>query len=133
MNYVDVPEQRVLFVEPSRPSHRFDHFIGVQEAFFDYHFHGNVSTRYDFDLRVSEFSLSSLIFGASCSTTSSSEYGFLEPEIIIGFNTTWERSGGLEKDTNSGLNSVVQSPRDDFVFVANAYRQDFLIRLSPVR
>ena len=33
----------------------------------------------------------------------------------------------LEKDTNSGLNSIVQRPRDDFVFVANAYRQDFLI------
>ncbi|MEQ1548836.1 MAG: hypothetical protein ABL918_09355, partial [Chakrabartia sp.] len=30
----------------------------------------------------------------------------------------------LEKDTNSGLNSVVQRPRDDLVFVANLYRQD---------
>ena len=33
VNYVDVPERRVLFVEPSRPSHRLDHFLGVQEAF----------------------------------------------------------------------------------------------------
>ena len=33
----------------------------------------------------------------------------------------------LEKDTNSGLNSIVQSPRDDFVLFANVYRQDFLI------
>src|SRR3546814_10078002 len=48
VNYVDVPERRVLFVEPSKPSHRLDHFVGVQEAFFDYHFR-NVSTRYDFD------------------------------------------------------------------------------------
>jgi hypothetical protein len=33
----------------------------------------------------------------------------------------------LEKDTNSGLNAVLQRPRDDWVFVANVYRQDFLI------
>jgi hypothetical protein len=33
----------------------------------------------------------------------------------------------LEKDTNSGLNAILQTPRDDFLFVANAYRQDFLI------
>src|SRR5690606_14903494 len=33
----------------------------------------------------------------------------------------------LEKDTNSGLNAVLQRPRDDFLFVANVYRQDFLI------
>ena len=38
VNYVDVPERRVLFVEPSRPSHRLDQFLGVQEAFVDYHF-----------------------------------------------------------------------------------------------
>jgi hypothetical protein len=38
MNYVDVPERRVLFVEPSRGTTRFDHFVGVQEAFVDYHF-----------------------------------------------------------------------------------------------
>ncbi|MBX9727507.1 MAG: hypothetical protein K2X31_01240, partial [Sphingopyxis sp.] len=30
----------------------------------------------------------------------------------------------LEKDTNSGLNDVTQTPRDDFVFIANLYRQD---------
>src|SRR5204862_534977 len=30
-------------------------------------------------------------------------------------------------DTNSGLNSVTHTPRRDWVFVANLYRQDFLI------
>ena len=48
VNHVDVPERRVLHVEPSKPSHRTDHFVGVQELFFDYHFR-NVSDRYDFD------------------------------------------------------------------------------------
>jgi hypothetical protein len=33
----------------------------------------------------------------------------------------------LQKDTNSGLNSVIAHPRDDLVLVANVYRQDFLI------
>ncbi|MCB2067173.1 MAG: hypothetical protein KDE15_11120, partial [Erythrobacter sp.] len=33
----------------------------------------------------------------------------------------------LEKDTNSGLNDPTQAPRSDWVFLANVYRQDFLI------
>ncbi len=33
----------------------------------------------------------------------------------------------LEKDTNSGLNAVLQTPRDDFLLIGNIYRQDFLI------
>lgn len=47
-NYVNVPEKRVLFVQPSKPSHRTDYFLGVQEAFVDYHIR-NVSDRYDFN------------------------------------------------------------------------------------
>src|SRR3546814_6787790 len=46
INYVDVPERRVLDVRPSKKSHRFDHFVGVQEAFIDKHL-GNDSDRYD--------------------------------------------------------------------------------------
>jgi hypothetical protein len=47
-NYVDVSERRVLFVEPTKGTSRLDTWIGVQEAFVDYHFR-NVSYRYDFD------------------------------------------------------------------------------------
>ena len=47
-NYANVPEKRVLDVRPTKPTHRFDEFIGVQEAFVDYHIR-NVSARYDFD------------------------------------------------------------------------------------
>ena len=39
------------------------------------------------------------------------------------YNLAWFRR--LEKDTNSGLNDVARAPRDDDVFVANLYRQDF--------
>ena len=48
INYVTVPERRVLFVEPSKGTKRLDHFLGVQEAFIDYHIR-NTSDRYDFD------------------------------------------------------------------------------------
>lgn len=126
LNYVDVPERRVLFVEPSRPSHRFDHFLGVQEAFFDYHFR-NVSTRYDFD---------SMRIGIQ--PFQSDFRGFLFNDQQLGLRFFGTRDNNrfqynlaafwrLEKDTNSGLNSVVQRPRDDWLFVANLYRQDFLI------
>ena len=126
INYVDVPEQRVLFVEPSKPSHRLDHFVGVQELFFDYHIR-NTSDRYDFD----SFRIGIQPFQADFR-------GFLFQDQQLGLRFFGTRDNNrfqynvaafwrLEKDTNSGLNAVLQSPRDDFLFIANAYRQDFLI------
>ncbi|MFA6220615.1 MAG: hypothetical protein WC692_12705 [Erythrobacter sp.] len=125
-NYVDVPERRVLFVEPSKPTHRFDHFLGVQEAFIDYHLR-NVSDRYDFD---------SVRIGIQ--PFQADFRGFLFNDQQLGLRFFGNRDNNrlqynlaafwrLEKDTNSGLNSVVQSPRNDLVFIANLYRQDFLI------
>ncbi|MCJ2177499.1 hypothetical protein [Novosphingobium album (ex Hu et al. 2023)] len=125
-NYVDVPEKRVLFVEPSKPSHRSDHFLGVQEAFVDYHLR-NTSDRFDFDsIRV------------GIQPFQADFRGFLFNDQQLGIRLFGNRDNNrvqynlaafwrLEKDTNSGLNSVVERPRDDFVFVANIYRQDFLI------
>ncbi|WP_234002375.1 hypothetical protein [Erythrobacter sp. AP23] len=126
LNYVDVPERRVLFVEPSKPSHRFDHFVGVQEAFFDFHFR-NVSDRYDFD---------SVRVGIQPFQADFRGFLFNDNQLGLRFFGTRDNNrfqynfGGfwrLEKDTNSGLNAVLQTPRDDFVFYVNAYRQDFLI------
>ncbi|HKR91078.1 hypothetical protein, partial [Novosphingobium sp.] len=125
-NYVNVPEKRVLFVQPSKPSHRSDHFLGVQEAFIDYHLR-NVSERYDFD---------SIRVGIQPFQTDFR--GFLFNDEQLGIRLFGNRDGNrfqynlaafwrLEKDTNSGLNSVVERPRDDFLFIANVYRQDFLI------
>ncbi|QYJ07779.1 hypothetical protein [Qipengyuania flava] len=126
LNYVDVPERRVLFVEPSKPSHRFDHFVGVQEAFFDYHFR-NVSDRYDFD---------SVRIGIQPFQADFRGFLFNDNQLGVRFFGTRDNNrfqynfGGfwrLEKDTNSGLNAILQTPRDDYVFYVNAYRQDFLI------
>jgi hypothetical protein len=127
VNYVDVPERRVLFVEPSRPSHRLDHFLGVQEAFVDYHFSQFDNDRFDF-----------ISIRAGIQPFQSDFRGFLFNDQQLGVRLFGSRDNNrfqfnlgafwrLEKDTNSGLNSVVKSPRDDLVFVANAYRQDFLI------
>lgn len=123
-SYVNVPEKRVLFVEPSKKSRRYDHFLGVQEAFVDYHIR-NVSDRYDFDsVRV------------GIQPFQADFRGFLFNDQQLGIRFFGNRDNNrfqynlaafwrLEKDTNSGLNSVVQRPRDDFVFHANVYRQDF--------
>ncbi len=127
VNYVDVPERRVLFVEPSRSSHRLDHFLGVQEAFVDYHFGQFDNDRFDF-----------LSIRAGIQPFQSDFRGFLFNDQQLGVRLFGSRDNNrfqfnlgafwrLEKDTNSGLNSVVQRPRDDLVFVANVYRQDFLI------
>lgn len=123
MNYVDVPERRVLNVEPSRPSHRFDHFLGVQEAFIDRHL-GNDSDRYDFhSIRV------------GIQPFQADFRGFLFNDNQLGVRIFGNRDNNrfqynlaafwrLEKDTNSGLNNVMVTPRRDWVFAANLYRQD---------
>lgn len=125
-NYAQVPERRILFVEPSKPTHRSDHFVGVQEAFVDYHIR-DTSDRYDFDsVRV------------GIQPFQSDFRGFLFNDQNLGIRLFGNRDNNrfqynvaafwrLEKDTNSGLNSVVQTPRDDWLFIANVYRQDFLI------
>nr|WP_232089963.1 hypothetical protein [Sphingomonas sp. HMP6] len=126
LNYANVPGRRVLSVNPSKPSHRFDGFIGVQEAFVDYHLR-NTSDRYDFmSVRV------------GIQPFQSDFRGFLFNDQQLGVRLFGNRDGNrfqfnlaafwrLEKDTNSGLNSVLKRPRDDWVLAANVYRQDFLI------
>jgi hypothetical protein len=125
LSYVNVPERRVLDVRPSAPSHRTDSFVGVQELFVDYHIR-NVSDRYDFD---------SVRIGIQ--PFQSDFRGFLFNDNQLGIRLFGNRQGNrlqynlalfwrLEKDTNSGLNSVITRPRDDLVLIANVYRQDFL-------
>ena len=124
VNYVAVAERRVLFVEPSKGTSRFDYALGVQEAFVDYHLR-NVSDRYDFDsvrVGVQPFQFDFR--------------GFLFNDQQLGLRLFGNRDNNrfqynlmaiwrLEKDTNSGLNNVLQAPRKDWVLHANLYRQDF--------
>lgn len=122
-NYAEAPEQQILSIKSSRPPNRFDDFLGVQEAFVDYHLR-NVSARYDFDsLRV------------GIQPFSSDFRGFLFQDNQLGVRLFGDRDDNrwqynlaffdlLEKDIDSGLNDVGQSPRKDYVAAANVYRQD---------
>ena len=98
-------------------------FVGIQEAFVDKHLR-NVSDRFDFDsIRV------------GIQPFSSDFRGFLFQDNQLGvrlfgnrrnnvnqYNLAWFRR--IEKDTNSGLNDVGKSLRDDDIFIANLYWQD---------
>lgn len=125
-NYANVPERRVLLVETSAPSRRYDHFVGVQEAFIDYHIR-NTSDRYDFDsIRV------------GIQPFQADFRGFLFNDQQLGVRLFGSRDNNrfqynvgafwrVNKDTNSGLNDLTTAPRDDYLFIGNLYRQDFLI------
>lgn len=123
-NYVDVAERRILFVEPSKGTSRFDYFLGVQELFVDYHIR-NVSDRYDFDsVRVGiqpfQFDFRGFLFNDQqlgvrlFGTRDNNRYQY---NLVAAVR--------LNKDTNSGLNDVTRLPRKDLVLHANLYRQDF--------
>ena len=125
VNYVNVPERRVLNVKPSKNSDRLDYFVGVQEAFIDYHLSKYDTSRYDFfSVRV------------GIQPFNQDFRGFLFQDENLGVRLFGNRDNNrlqfnlavirrLEKDTNSGLNSVVQTPRRDYLFLANVFRQDF--------
>ena len=123
-NYVDVPERRVLDVRPSKASHRYDSFLGVQELFVDKHL-GNTSDRYDFysvRLGIQPFQSDFRGFLFNDSQLGLRFFGNRDNNRIqYNFAAFWR----LEKDTNSGLNDITQTPRDDFILTANLYRQDF--------
>jgi hypothetical protein len=123
-NYADVGERRVLDVRPSHATHRTDVAVGVQEAFVDYHLR-NVSDRFDFDdIRVG---IQPFQFDFR---------GFLFQDQQLGIRLFGNRDNNrfqyniaaiwrLEKDTNSGLNNILQTPRRDWILHANLFRQDF--------
>jgi len=122
-NYTDVDERRVVKIDPRKGTREASH-VALQEAFVDVHL-SNVSARYDFDS-----------IRAGIQPFSTDFRGFLFQDNQLGvrlfgtrdnnlwqYNLAWFRR--LEKDTNSGLNDVTQSLREDDVFVVNLYRQDF--------
>jgi hypothetical protein len=123
-NRVRTEETRALTIDPTFGETRDDGFIGVQELFFTWDY-SSERPRYDFD-----------DFRIGIQPFSSDFRGFLfqdnQPGIrFFGtrdsnrwqYNFAWFRR--LEKDLNSGLNDITESPRKDDIFVANLYRQDF--------
>ena len=125
INHVEVPERRVLFVEPSKGTKRTDGFIGLQEAFIDYHIGRFDTKRYDFvSLRL------------GIQPFQSDFRGFLFNDNQLGVRLFGNRDNNrlqfnlaafwrIEKDTNSGLNDIGAPLRRDWILTANLYRQDF--------
>jgi len=125
VNRVESEEVRFLHIDPSDGDDRDDQHFAVQELLVDKHLR-NVSDRYDFDsIRV------------GIQPFNADFRGFLFRDDAFGvrlfgsrdnnrwqYNLAWFRR--LEKDTNSGLNDLGKSLRDDDVFVFNLYRQDLL-------
>jgi hypothetical protein len=125
-NVSKVEEVRALRIDPRSGTRRTDHFAAIQEAFVDYEY--NIASEYfDFDdIRV------------GIQPFISDFRGFLFQDQPVGirffgsresnrwqYNLAWFRR--LDKDTNSGLNDIGKPLRKDDVFVANLFRQDFLV------
>ena len=125
-NYATAQERGVLSVNSTRPPQRTDGFIGLQGAFIEYHLR-DVSSRYDFDsIRV------------GIQPFSTDFRGFLFQDDQLGVRLFGDRDDNriqynlaffarLDKDTNSGLNDLTKDIREDYVGIANLYRQDFPI------
>ncbi|HXQ51645.1 MAG TPA: hypothetical protein VN802_11170 [Stellaceae bacterium] len=136
-NHVNVGEVGLINVDPRKGQSRDDNFVGLQEAFVDYHIR-NVSERYDFD---------SVRVGIQPFSTDFRGFLFQDNQLGVRFfgnrdNNRWQYNLAyfrrFDKDTNSGLNDVASQLRKDDVFVANVYRQDlpvpgFTSQLSYVR
>lgn len=121
-NEVHVDERAILRADPDEGTTRYDSFLGLQAAFFDYHIR-NVSSRYDFDsvrFGIQPFSSDFRGFLFQDNQFGLRLFGTRENNIFQ-YNLAWFRR--LEKDTNSGLNRV-DKLRDDDVFVFNLYWQD---------
>jgi hypothetical protein len=127
-NQVRIDQRAILNVDPNlggpEGRRRSDRFLGIQAAFIDKHLR-NVSDRFDFDsLRVGIQPFSSDFRGF---LFQDSQLGIRlfgnRDNNIFQYNLAWFRR--LEKDTNSGLNDISKSPRDDDVFTSNLYWQDF--------
>ena len=123
-NYVELEVNQGVNADSRQGLTRDDFHVGIQAAFIDKHLR-NVSDRFDFD---------SVRFGIQ--PFSSDFRGFLFQDNQLGArlfgtrdNNKWQYNIAafrrLEKDTNSGLNDLGESLRDDDVFIANVYRQDF--------
>ena len=123
-NDTDVEELQAINADPAEGIERLDSHVGLQAAFYDKHLR-NVNDRYDFDS-----------FRIGIQPFQTDFRGFLFQDQQLGvrlfgtrdnnkwqYNLAWFRR--IEKDTNSGLNDIGQPLRDDDVYVANAYRQDW--------
>ncbi len=124
VNHTVVDERGILKADPDEGVTRTEGFIGIQGAFWDYHIR-NVSDRYDFDsfrIGIQPFSSDFRGFLFQDNQFGIRFFGTRDNNIFQ-YNVAWFRR--LEKEINSGLNDIADSLRDDDIFTANLYWQDF--------
>lgn len=126
-NRLQLQEVQGVNANPNDGKTRNDSHIGIQGAFVDYHLR-NVSANYDFDsvrVGIQPFTNDFRGFLFNDSPLGIRLFG-TRSNNVFQYNLGWFRR--LEKDTNSGLNDVGQSLRDDDIFVANVYWQDLFVK-----
>jgi hypothetical protein len=124
LNHTVFDEVGALKADPAEGDTRTEGFIGIQGAFYDYHIR-NVSDRYDFDsvrVGIQPFSSDFRGFLFQDNQLGVRLFGTRDNNIFQ-YNLAWFRR--LEKESNSGLNDLTDSPREDDIFTANIYWQDF--------
>jgi len=125
LNYLKVQELGIVNVDVRDGTSRFDSHIGLQEAFGELKLH-DIGPNYDF-----------VSVRAGIQGFNSDFRGFLFVEEQPGLrffgnldSNRWQYNAAyfnlLEKNTNSGLNSMAL--RGQQVIIANLYRQDFLFQ-----
>ena len=126
-NYVEIDEILGLEAQPRRGDDRSDNHVGIQSLFVDKHL-TNVSDRYDFDsLRVGIQPFSSDFRGFLFQDQPFGVRLFgTRRNNIFQYNLAWFRKH--EKDTNSLLNDLAASLRNEDIFVANLYWQDLIMK-----
>ncbi len=123
-NYINTRENNNVNINVRKGTNRFDQHIAFQELSLEKHLF-NISDRFDFisfrggiqkfnsDFRAfifEDFNLGTRLFGSAGSNR-------------FQYNLAYFHM--LEKDTNSELNTVFED-RDQEVFIANLYKQDFI-------
>jgi Carboxypeptidase regulatory-like domain len=123
LNYLAVQELGVVNVDVRKGTTRLDSHIGLQEAFAEVKLH-DLGPNYDFV---------SVRAGIQAFNSDFRGFLFVEEQPGVRFfgnldSNRWQYNVAyfnfLEKNTNSGLNSMAL--RNQQVIIANAYRQDFL-------
>jgi hypothetical protein len=125
LNYLKVRELGIVNVDVRDGTSRFDSHIGLQEAFGELKLH-DIGPNYDFvSVRAGIQGFNSDFRG----------FLFVEEQPGVRFfgnldSNRWQYNAAyfnlLEKNTNSGLNSM--KLRNQQVIIANLYRQDFLFQ-----
>jgi hypothetical protein len=125
LNYLSVQELGVINVDVTKGTTRLDSHIGLQEAFAEVKLH-DLGPNYDFI---------SVRAGIQAFNSDFRGFLFVEEQPGVRFfgnldSNRWQYNVAyfnfLEKNTNSGLNSMAL--RNQQVIIANAYRQDFLFQ-----